>query len=108
MKRIATALLTGAIGLGVITIALPGTASADPIQCSAQSLAAARAAAKPQIASYLSAHPDLAAEIAHLRSLPKDQRAAERRAYRQAHPDLVAGLRTARQPIIDYRRACPR
>ncbi|MBY8862600.1 heme-binding protein [Nocardia sp. CA2R105] len=108
MKRIAAALLTATAGLATLAIALPATASADPAQCTVQNRAAAHAAAAPKVAAYLAAHPDLSAELAHIRTLPKDQRKAERQSYRQAHPDLIAGLRGARQPVIDYRHACHR
>ncbi|WP_369640729.1 hemophore-related protein, partial [Nocardia sp. JMUB6875] len=59
-----------------------------------------------KVAAYLAAHPDVAAEIAKLKSLPKDQRKAERQAWRQANPQAAQDLKAARQAVIDYHKAC--
>ncbi|MTE17375.1 hemophore-related protein [Nocardia aurantiaca] len=108
MKRTLAALLAGAAGAAAIALAVPGTASADTPQCGPQAAAAARADAAPKVAAYLAAHPDVAAEIAKVKTLPKDQRRAKLKAWRQANPQEAQDLRAARQAVIDYHKACGR
>lgn len=105
MKRtLIAATLTGLAGLA---IAMPAAASADPgPQCNPAAAAQARADSAPKVAAFLAAHPDFAAEIAKMRGLPKDQRKAERTAYRQAHPQEAQDFKNARAAIHDYRHAC--
>ncbi|MFI6170747.1 hemophore-related protein [Nocardia sp. NPDC051052] len=105
MKRtLIAATLTGFAGLA---IALPAAASADPgLQCNPAAAAQARADSAPRIAAFLAGHPDFAAEIAKVRALPKDQRKAEWKSYRQAHPQEAQDFKNARAAIRDYRHAC--
>ncbi|MGV9833894.1 hemophore-related protein [Nocardia niigatensis] len=108
MKRTLAALLAGAAGAAAIALAVPGTASADTPQCGPQAAAAAHADAAPKVAAYLAQHPDVAAEIAKVKALPKDQRRAELKAWRQANPQEAQDLKAARQAVIDYHQACGR
>ncbi|WP_433193944.1 hemophore-related protein [Nocardia sp. CA-107356] len=105
MKRsLVAATLTGLAGLA---IALPATASADPgPQCNPAAAAQAKADSAPKVAAFLAGHPDFAAEMAKVKALPKDQRKAEWKSYRQAHPQDVQDFKTARAAIHDYRQAC--
>ncbi|WP_433657859.1 hemophore-related protein [Nocardia sp. CA-128927] len=105
MKRtLLAATLTGLAGLA---IAMPASASADPgPQCNPAAAAQARADSAPKVAAFLAGHPDFAAEVAKVHALPKDQRKAERTAYRQAHPQEAQDFKNARAAIHDYRHAC--
>ncbi|GAA1898819.1 hemophore-related protein [Williamsia serinedens] len=94
------------VGIGLAAGVPAATASAAPIQCSPQARAAAVAQAAPAIAGVLARHPDLAAELAHLRTLPKNQRRAELKEFRTTHREEFKELRQARTPIRDYRQAC--
>ncbi|SIS18700.1 hemophore-related protein [Williamsia sterculiae] len=96
---------TIAVGIGLAGI-IPATASADTPHCDPQAKAAAKAQAAPQIAAVLAKHPDLAAEIAKVRTLPKDQRKTEWKSFRKGHKQEVQELRAARKPVHDYRAAC--
>ncbi|WP_103557211.1 hemophore-related protein [Nocardia seriolae] len=53
-------------------------------------------------------HPDVAAELTKVKGLPKDQRRAELKAWRQANPQEAQDLKAARQAVIDYHKSCPR
>ncbi|MFI1911683.1 hemophore-related protein [Nocardia sp. NPDC020380] len=106
MKRTIAAALAGAAGIATIALAVPGVANADAPDCSPAARAAARADSKPKVLAYLGAHPDLQAELVKIHGLPKDQRKAERQAYRQAHPDEWQGLHDARSAVIAFRQAC--
>ncbi|MGZ4544563.1 MAG: hemophore-related protein [Blastococcus sp.] len=66
-----------------------GTSTSTSASCPVQDLHKARA-------SYLAAHPDVAAEVKTIRALPADQRAAARKAYLAQHPDVAAALKTLR------------
>lgn len=103
-RRIGAAVvLAGGIGL---TAALPATASADTIQCSPQAHSAAQTQAAPQVAAVLARHPDLAAELAHLKTLPKSDRKSQFHAFATSHRQEVKELRQARKPIHEYRQSC--
>ncbi|MFE4460461.1 hemophore-related protein [Nocardia tengchongensis] len=106
MKRTIAAALVGAAGAATIAFAVPGTASADAPTCGPAAAAAARADSAPKVAAYLAAHPDVAAELAKVKGLPKDQRRAEIQAWRQANPQEAQDLKAARQAVIDYHKAC--
>ncbi|MFI5777878.1 hemophore-related protein [Nocardia sp. NPDC051570] len=106
MKRTLAALLAATAGAATLALAVPGVASADGPDCSQQARLQIRAQVAPQTAAFLATHPDLAGELAKIKSLPKDQRKAERRAYRQSHEQEMRDFRAVRQPLIDYRRAC--
>ncbi|WP_162958111.1 hemophore-related protein [Nocardia yunnanensis] len=108
MKRILAATLTGTAAVAAIAFSGTGMAAADTPQCGPAAAAAARADAAPKVAAYLAAHPDVAAEIAKIHGLPKDQRRAERKAWRQANPQEAQDLKAARQAVIDYHKACGR
>ncbi|APA96047.1 hypothetical protein NS506_01980 [Nocardia seriolae] len=43
-----------------------------------------------------------------MKGLPKDQRRAELKAWRQANPQEAQDLKAARQAVIDYHKSCPR
>ncbi|MGU3292495.1 hemophore-related protein [Williamsia sp. M5A3_1d] len=95
-----------AVGVGLAAGIPAATASAAPAQCTPQARAAAVAQAAPAIAGVLARHPDLAAELAHVRTLPKDQRRNEIRAFRKTHREEFKELRQARTPIRDHHREC--
>ncbi|GAA2053227.1 hemophore-related protein [Williamsia deligens] len=99
----AAAALTVGLGLAALPAA---TASAAPAQCTPQARAAAVAQAAPAVAGVLARHPDLAAELAHVRTLPKNERRAELKEFRKTHREEFTELRQARTPIRDYRQAC--
>ncbi|MEC3952173.1 hemophore-related protein [Nocardia sp. CDC153] len=106
MKRPLAATLIAAAGAATIALAIPGTASADTPTCGPAAAAAARADSAPKVAAYLAAHPDVAAELAKVKSLPKDQRRAELKSWRQANPQEAQDLKSAHQSVIDYHKAC--
>jgi hemophore-related protein len=87
-------LLAGASAAAVLAVGVPvaladgGPSSPTP---------AAPAACPHPVKDYLSAHPDVAAELKTLQALPADQRKAARQQWATAHPDLAAGLRAARR-----------
>jgi hemophore-related protein len=68
----------------------PSTSSTAATNCPRQDL-------RTQVKAYLSAHPDVAKELATLRTLPQDQRASARQQYLAAHPDVAAQLQQFRQ-----------
>ncbi|NKY85933.1 hemophore-related protein [Nocardia veterana] len=106
MKRTVAALLAGTAGVAALAIAVPGVASADAPQCSPQARAQVQAQTAPQVAAFLASHPDLAGELAKVKALPKDQRKAEWKSYRQGHQQELQDFRAVRQPVIDYHRSC--
>ncbi|RDI68590.1 hemophore-related protein [Nocardia pseudobrasiliensis] len=108
MKRTLATLLTAAAATTALTFAVPTLAAADGPDCGPAARAQVRAQVAPQVAAFLAAHPDLAAELAKIHSLPKDQRKAERQTYRRDHAQELKDFRAVRQPLIDYRRACHR
>jgi hemophore-related protein len=89
-----------AVGAGALVAVT--TASADPgsgtttASSSPSSSSCPRADVRKEVADYLNAHPDVKQELQKIRSLPKDQRAAERKTYLAAHPDVKQQLQTFR------------
>ncbi|MEC3916664.1 hemophore-related protein [Nocardia sp. CDC160] len=106
MKRPLAATLVAAAGAATIALAIPTTASADTPTCGPAAAAAARADSAPKVAAYLAAHPDVAAELAKVKSLPKDQRRAELKSWRQSNPQEAQDLKAAHQAVIDYHKSC--
>ena len=93
--------LATAVGVGGVVVVT--TASADPgsgttasSTPSSSTSSCPRADVRKEVADYLNAHPDVKAELQKIRSLPKDQRAAERNGYLTAHPDVKQQLATFR------------
>ena len=91
--------LLAGVGIAAVAVAAPlvvvSTASAEPSSSTATNCP--RLAVHQQLKEYLAAHPDVAAEITHLKTLPGDQRAAARKEYLAAHADVAAQLKTFRQ-----------
>jgi hemophore-related protein len=91
--------LLAGVGIAAIAVTVPlvvvSTASAEPSSSAASNCP--RIAVHQEVQQYLAAHPDVAAEITHLKQLPQDQRAAARQQYLTAHPDVAAQLKTFRQ-----------
>jgi len=75
-------------------------------QCTAQQRWTALAQVAPRVESYLNAHPDVAAEIDHLRTLPVDQRRAEAAEWVAAHPQYQAQVEQLRTRLAHYRATC--
>jgi len=101
--RIRPNLLAAGAGITVLlAVGVPAVAYAESGSTSSPSTGTTAAAncpgheARQAIASYVAAHPDVAAELAKLRALPKDQRAAARKAYLAQHPDVAKALQDAR------------
>lgn len=90
--------LLAGVGIAVVAVAVPlvavGTASAE---APATTSDCPRIALHQEVKQYLAAHPDVAAEFTHLKTLPADQRAAARKEYLAAHADVAAQLKTFRQ-----------
>lgn len=95
-------LAAGAGITALLAVGVPAVASAEsgstPSAGTSTSAAATcpGQAARQSIATYVAAHPDVAEEMAKLRALPKDQRAAARKAYLAQHPDVAKALQAAR------------
>ena len=106
MKRIVAALLAGTASIATLAIAVPGVAAADAPQCNPQARAQVQAQTAAQVAAFLASRPDLAGELAKVHGMPKQQRKAEMRVYRQGHQQELKDFRSARQPLIDYRMSC--
>ncbi|MBO0855728.1 MAG: hemophore-related protein [Nocardia sp.] len=106
MKRTVAALLTGTAGIAALAIAVPGVASADAPQCDKQTRAQLHQQIKPQVDNYLNSHPDLKAEMGKLKGMPKDQRKAEMKNYRQGHQQEMQDLKNLRKPMRDHQQAC--
>ena len=91
--------LLAGVGITAVAVAVPlvvvSTASAAP--SSSTSATCPRQAVHQEVTTYLADHPDVAAEIADLKKLPQDQRAAARKQYLAAHQDVAAQLKTFRQ-----------
>lgn len=91
--------LLAGVGIAAVAVAVPlvvvSTASAAP--SSSMSSSCPRHAVHQEVQQYLADHPDVAAEIADLRKLPRDQRASARQQYLAAHPDVAAQLKTFRE-----------
>jgi hemophore-related protein len=89
--------LTVLLAVGVPAVAYAGggstpsttTTTAASANCPGQT-------ARKAVAAYLAAHPDVAAEVAKLHSLPKDQRPAARKAYLAQHADVAKALHDLR------------
>jgi len=100
--RIRPNLLAAGAGLSVLlAVGVPAVAYAGSGSTSSPSTTTASAscpghAARQAVAAYLAAHPDVAAEVAKLRALPRDQRPAARKAYLAQHPDVAKALHDAR------------
>ena len=101
--RIRPNLLVAGAGLAVVlAVGVPAVASAESGSTPSAGTSTAAAtncpaqAARQSIATYVAAHPDVAEEMAKLRALPKDQRAAARKAYLAQHPDVAKALQAAR------------
>lgn len=95
-----------AAAVGVGSLVAVDVASADPgsgstpatgSSTSTTTASCPRADLRKQVADYLAAHPDVKAELQKIRSLPQDQRAAERKQYLAAHSDVAKQLATFRQ-----------
>jgi hemophore-related protein len=106
-----------AVGVPAVAYAESGSTPSTPSSPAAAATCPGQAA-RQAIAAYLAAHPDVAAEVAKIRSLPKDQRAAARKAYLAQHPDVAKALHAARAsagadlagrlaPLGDYLAAHP-
>ena len=96
--------LLAGVGIAAVAVTVPlvvaSTASAEPSSAPTSSSTASscpRIAVHQEVQQYLAAHPDVAAEIADLKKLPQDQRAAARKDYLTAHTDVAAQLKTFRQ-----------
>lgn len=88
-----------AVGVGALVVVT--TASADPgpgttASSSPATSSCPRAGVRKEVTDYLTAHPDVKQELQKIRSLPKDQRAAERKTYLTAHPDVKQQLQKFR------------
>jgi hemophore-related protein len=101
--RIRPNLLAAGAGITVLlAVGVPAVASAESGSTPSTSSSTAAAAncpakvARQSVATYVAAHPDVAVEIAKLRALPKDQRAAARKAYLAQHADVSKALQDAR------------
>jgi hemophore-related protein len=99
--RMRPKLLAAGAGLSVLlAVGVPAVASAESGSTSSPSTSSAAAncpaqAARQSVAAYVAAHPDVAVEFAKLRALPKDQRAAARKAYLAQHPDVAKAVEGA-------------
>lgn len=97
---LATAVGVGSVVAVSVASADPGstTSSSSPATPSASpsNSSCPRADVRKEVADYLNAHPDVKQELQKIRSLPKDQRAAERKSYLSAHPDVKQQLQTFR------------
>lgn len=91
-----------AVGSGLVVllgVGVPAVAYADGGTGSGGTSASAscpRHDVRTAVKNYLAAHPDVAAEVTKLRSLPADQRAAARKAYLAQHPDVASALHHVR------------
>ena len=101
--RIRPKLLAAGAGItALLAVGVPAVASAESGSTPSTGTSTATAASCPgqaarqSIATYVAAHPDVAVEIAKLRALPQDQRAAARKADLTQHPDVATALRDAR------------
>jgi hemophore-related protein len=95
--------LLAGIGIAAVAVTVPlvviSTASADPAPSGSttSSTSCPRQSVRQEVQTYLTAHPDVAAEMKTIRALPQDQRAAARKQYLAAHTDVAAQLKTFRQ-----------
>ena len=100
--------LLAGVGIAAAAVTVPlvvvSTASAEPSSTTASSTtssttstACPRIALHQEVKQYLADHPDVAAELTHLKGLPQDQRAAARKQYLDTHADVAAQLKTFRQ-----------
>jgi hemophore-related protein len=101
--RIRPNMLAAGAGITVLlAVGVPAVASAGSGSTPSAGTSTATAAncpgqvARQAIATYVAAHPDVAAELAKLRALPKDQRPAARKAYLAQHPDVAKAFQGAR------------
>jgi hemophore-related protein len=100
--RIRPKLLAAGAGITVLlAVGVPAVASAEggSTPSAGGSTVAANCPvheARQAIATYVAAHPDVAEELAKLRALPKDQRAAARKDYLAQHPDVATAIEGAR------------
>jgi hemophore-related protein len=97
--------LLAGIGIAAVAVTVPlvviSSASADPAPSgsttTSTSTTCPRQSVHQEVQQYLSAHPDVAAEMKTIQALPQDQRAAARKQYLAAHSDVAAQLKTFRQ-----------
>ena len=93
--------VAAAVGVGSlvavdVATADPGSGSTPAAGTSGPAASCPRGDVRKEVVAYLAAHPDVKAELQKIRSLPQDQRAAERRQYLAAHPDVAQQLATFR------------
>lgn len=84
-----------AVGVPVALADTGGSAPSTP--ATASSTTTASCSVPHPVADYLKAHPDVVQEEKTIRALPKDQRAAARKAYLSQHADVASALKQAAQ-----------
>ena len=95
-----------AIGaLAATTIALPGTASAQP-QCTAAGLSNALGGVSSATGAYLASHPGANDVITNSGALPAGEGENSIRTYFVAHPQEWADLQSIAQPLRTLRQQC--
>lgn len=84
-----------------------GVANADdPPNCTAADLSGVLAGINAANSAYLFTHPEVNAFLTGLKGLPKDEMAAQLKAYGDEHPQVRAELLGIRQPVVDFNNRC--
>jgi heme-binding protein len=98
----------GALAIGALaatTIALPGTAAAQP-QCTASGLSNALGSVSSATGAYLASHPGANDVITNSGALPAGEGENAIRTYFVAHPQEWADLQSIAQPLRTLRQQC--
>lgn len=99
--------LTGAVLFGISPLAHadpdPG---ANPPNCTAADLEGVRSGVSAATSTYLFTHPDVNDFYSSLKGLSRAQASAKVKAYMSAHPDVQADMTGIRQPLLDIKARC--
>ncbi|MGJ6124431.1 hemophore-related protein [Mycolicibacterium sp. Y3] len=103
-NRIALSVL--AAGGALSAVVLAPIASADPVDCSRQSIDATVQQTTGAAQGYLGAHPGAKQAVSVIYTQPRDVASASIRTYFTANPQEYLELRSILAPIGDKQRAC--
>lgn len=93
-------------GTLVVSGATAAAADELPPNCTAADLAAVLTGVSAATTAYLFSHPDVNAEFTGLRGATREQTRERLQDYLSANPQVAAELQAIRQPSEDFRNRC--
>jgi hemophore-related protein len=103
--RFARRAVVAAVAGGAVALGVAGTAVADP-PCIASDITGTEASVAAAMTGYLVTHPDVNDFFSNLQGLSVDEAFAKTRDYLTANPDVKAEIDAIRQPADDLRDRC--